>query len=171
MHGHEDKDIHFGGRGGKRRSKIFDLRYSLPLPLGNVTRTRKSEAYSNHSFITYLFYSISYFYYRNTTTNNITMAPTFLPNGPPIVISPQERIHWLQDQLTNPANESQQTNITALINMYETGVLGPLTQNVTIFLCNGEIIPSPEALGGMDAWARSLPETGALWAEVGLNLG
>lgn len=51
----------------------------------------------------------------------------------PLIIQPHERIEWLKERLEDPKNERQRTNLLALIRMYETGELGPLTTGHTIF--------------------------------------
>lgn len=88
----------------------------------------------------------------------------FLPACPlPLVIQPHERIEKLKEHLKEPKFERQRTNILALIRMYETGELGPLTTGHTIYVCAGKIIDNrliPE----------NLPPTGcAIWSEVSLS--
>lgn len=80
----------------------------------------------------------------------------------PWVIQLHERIEWLKECLEDPKNERQKTNLLALIRMYETGELGPLTTGYTIFICDGKIMDKPLS-------RENLPPKGSVvWAEVSL---
>lgn len=65
----------------------------------------------------------------------------------PLVIQPYERIAWLEEQLKDPENQRQRTNILALIQMYKNGELEPLTTSYTIWVCDGRIIDDPRSSG------------------------
>lgn len=88
-----------------------------------------------------------------------------LPACPiPEVVQPHERIEWLGERLKEPKNERQKTNHLALIRMYKTGELGPLTPGHTIYICNGEILDkliSSENLPPLEF---------AIWAEISVYL-
>lgn len=91
------------------------------------------------------------------------MTPTFAPNPPPPSISPEQRVVWLREQLKLPENQRQRINITALIDLYESGQLGPLRTGKTTWLCDGKIIEDP-----LRGRAGDLPN-GVLWAEVSFS--
>ncbi|KAJ5722955.1 hypothetical protein N7488_000990 [Penicillium malachiteum] len=88
-----------------------------------------------------------------------------LPACPiPFVIQPADRIEWLKERLKEP-DKRQTTNLLALIKMYETGELGPLSPGYRIFICEGKIVDSP-AKGNF----RFGNPPAAIWIEVSLCL-
>ncbi|KAJ5726204.1 uncharacterized protein N7483_007561 [Penicillium malachiteum] len=89
----------------------------------------------------------------------------FRPACPiPLVIQPHGRIEWLKERLKEPRNQRQTTNLLALIRMYETGELGPLSPGPIIFICEGKIVDSPLGSGNHPSGES------AIWAEVSLYL-
>lgn len=91
------------------------------------------------------------------------MAPQeeFLPACPiPLVIQPHERVKWLKERLEEPENQRQRINILALIRMYESGELGPLTPGHTIYICDGKIMDKPLSSENLP------PRESVVWAEV-----
>lgn len=97
----------------------------------------------------YLDSTISPRYPHTKFSLTYTKMVTFAPNP----------VTWLREQLELPEDQRQRAGITALIDLYETGQLGPLQRGKTTRLCDGRIIDSP--LGE----SRDLPN-GVLWAEV-----
>ncbi|KAJ5709836.1 hypothetical protein N7493_009428 [Penicillium malachiteum] len=80
----------------------------------------------------------------------------------PYVVQPAERIEWLKERLKDPKNERQTTNLLALIKMYETGELGPLSHGHTIFVCEGKIVDSPTS----ENFRFGESGKSAVWAEL-----
>jgi hypothetical protein len=80
----------------------------------------------------------------------------------PLVIQPHERIEQLKEHLEQPDQQRQRINILALIQMYETGELGPLTTEHEIYLCDGKVMERPPP------GERMVPEGSVVWLEVGL---
>ncbi|KAF7123014.1 hypothetical protein CNMCM5793_001190 [Aspergillus hiratsukae] len=81
----------------------------------------------------------------------------------PLVIQPHERVEELKELLEQPDQQRQKINILALIRMYESGELGPLTTEHEIYICDGKIMEKPRD------GERLVPEGSVVWAEVGLH--
>lgn len=74
----------------------------------------------------------------------MTQQDEFLSDCPiPWIVQPHERIEWPEERLKEPKNQRQRTNLLALIRMYKTGELGPLTPGHTIYICDGKILDEP----------------------------
>lgn len=98
-------------------------------------------------------------------TSKMAQQEEILPACPiPRVVQPQGRIEWLEERLKEPKNERQRTNLLALIWMYKTGELGPLTPGRTIYICNGKILDKPISSENLP------PPEFAIWAEVSVYL-
>lgn len=82
----------------------------------------------------------------------------------PLVIQPHKRVEELKELLEQPDQQRQRINILALIQMYESGELGPLTTGHTTYICDGKIMDKP--LDG----EHLVPKGSVVWVEVGLRL-
>jgi hypothetical protein len=83
----------------------------------------------------------------------------------PLVIQPHERVEQLKEVLKDPEQQRQRINIMALIRMYESGELEPLTTGYTTWLCDGKIMDKTLSGGGR---IPKIPQGSVVWAEVSL---
>jgi hypothetical protein len=95
-------------------------------------------------------------------------ADEFGPACPiPLIIQPRKRVQQLKEVLNDPDQQRQKVNIMALIQMYESGELGPLTTGHTIWLCDGKVMD--KVLIG-ESRIPKIPQGSVVWAEVSLHL-
>ncbi|KAJ5907475.1 hypothetical protein N7495_000157 [Penicillium taxi] len=80
-----------------------------------------------------------------------------------LVVPPEERIKELKALLGNPMFSKQEINILALIELYETGKMKPLTRTNKTWLCNGKIVDRSYV---MDL-NNPPPEGSVIWPESG----
>ncbi|RHZ68958.1 hypothetical protein CDV55_104354 [Aspergillus turcosus] len=83
----------------------------------------------------------------------------------PLVIQPHERVEQLKQLLEQPDQQRQKINILALIQMYESGELGPLTTEQTIYICDGKVMEKPPS------GQRLVPPGSVVWLEeIGMQM-
>ncbi|WEW60146.1 hypothetical protein PRK78_005631 [Emydomyces testavorans] len=64
-------------------------------------------------------------------------------SGPQMSIPPEERVAFLKTLLSDEYWQFQRLNIEKLIQMYESGELGPLCPGKTTYIRNGEVMDRP----------------------------
>ncbi|GIJ85894.1 hypothetical protein Asppvi_004758 [Aspergillus pseudoviridinutans] len=80
----------------------------------------------------------------------------------PLVYQPHERVEQLKELLDYPENQRQRINIMALIRMYESGELGPLTTGPRMWLCDGKIMDKSLI---KENGIPKIPKGSVVWAE------
>ncbi|GIK00140.1 hypothetical protein Aspvir_004160 [Aspergillus viridinutans] len=86
----------------------------------------------------------------------------------PQVYQPHERVEQLKELLNDPEQQRQRINIMALIRMYESGELGPLTIGPTIWLCDGKIMDKSLI---KENGIPNIPKGSVVWLEgIGMQM-